>query len=114
MCTNQNKPIDAVSNVLKSITNQKPIMIISDSNSTLTSQHSEELLNKKHINHNIVPVGDHHILGVIEQILTKRCEITKSANWTDMLDKVISMYNKSGHCSLDILSHNQAVQNSNK
>ena len=44
----KNKTLDTVLNALKSIIiNQKPIMIISDSDSTFTSSIFEELLNKK-------------------------------------------------------------------
>ena len=55
----------------------------------------------------MVPVGDHHTLGVIDRfvfslkrILTKQREITKSANWINTFDKVIGIYNKSDHRSL--------------
>ena len=118
----KNKTLDTVLNALKSIIiNQKPIMIISDSYSTFTSSHFEELLDKKNIIHNVVPVGDHHTLGVIDRfaltlkrILTKQREITKSANWINTFDKVIAIYNKSGHRSLNGLSPNQAAQDKYK
>ena len=96
-------------------------MIISDSDSTFTSPHFEELLNKNNIIHNIVPVGDHHTLGVIDRfaltlkrILTKQREITKSANWINTFDRVISIYNKSGHRSLNGLSPHQAAEDKYK
>ena len=46
----------------------------------------------------MVPIGDHHTLGVIDRfaltlkrILTKQREITKSANWINTFDKVIAI-----------------------
>ena len=69
----------------------------------------------------MVPVGDHHTLGVIDRyaltlkrILTKQREITKSANWINTFDKVIAIYNKSGHHSLNGFSPNQASQDKYK
>ena len=99
----------------------KPIMIISDSDSTFLSRKIEEFFDNNNIIHNVVPVGDHHSLGIIDRfaltlkrILTKQREINKSSNWIDTIDKVIRIYNNTEHRSLNDLSPNEASQKINK
>jgi len=110
--------LDAFTDIIK---DKRPIMIISDSDSTFLSKRFEQLLEQNDIIHNVVPIGDHHSLGVIDRfaltlkrILTKQREISKSANWVDSLDKVISIYNKTDHRALDNLTPNQAGQEKHK
>ena len=58
-------------------------MIISDSDSTfLSKKKKEDFFNNNKIIHNVVAIGDHHPLGIIDrfaltskQILTKQREI---------------------------------------
>ena len=116
----KNKNIDSVISAFEDILNRSkplPTMIISDSDSTFLSKRFEKLLEDNNIIHNVVPVGDHHTLGVIDRfaltlkrILSKQREITKSANWVDDLDRVISTYNKTDHRALNDLTPNEAGQ----
>jgi len=95
----------------------KPTVIISDSDSTFLSKQFQKLLEQNNIIHNTVPIGDHHSLGVIDRfaltlkrILSKQREITKSPNWFNSLEKVISVYNNTEHSALNNLTPNEASQ----
>ena len=99
----------------------KPTVIISDSDSTFLSNSFDEFVKEHHIIQNVVPIGDHHSLGIIDRfaltlkrILTKQREITKSSNWIDSFDKIINVYNKTDHEALGGLSPNEAQQDKNK
>jgi flagellar motor protein MotB len=98
-----------------------PVNILSDSDSAFLSNTLQTLFKKYDINHDVVPVGDHSSLGVIDRfaltlkrILSKYREAYKSANWVDILPKVISTYNNSEHRSLMELSPNEALKEQNK
>ena len=112
---NNDSVISAFENIITS--SNKPTVIISDSDSTFLSKKFQQLLEQYDIIHNTVPVGDHNSLGVIDRfaltlkrILSKQREITKSANWVDSIDKIISIYNNTEHSALNNLSPNQAGQ----
>ena len=112
---NNDSVISAFENIITSST--KPTVIISDSDSTFLSKKFQQLLEQYDIIHNTVPVGDHNSLGVIDRfaltlkrILSKQREITKSANWVDSIDKIISIYKNTEHSALNNLSPNQAGQ----
>ena len=119
----KNKSNDSVISAFENIitSSNKPTVIISDSDSTFLSKKFQQLLEQYDIIHNTVPVGDHNSLGVIDRfvltlkrILSKQREITKSADWIDSLDKIISIYNNTMHSGLNTVSPNQAGQKKHK
>ena len=119
----KNKSNDSVLNAIENIitSSNKPTVIISDSDSTFLSKQFQKLLEQNNIIHNTVPIGDHHSLGVIDRfaltlkrILSKQREITKSPNWFNSLDKIISVYNNTEHSGLNNLTPNEAAQKKHK
>ena len=113
---------DVVNALSDIITNNEvmPISIVSDSDSTFTAKKFQAFLTKHEINHNIVPVGDHHSLGIIDRfaltlkrILTKHREIKKSFNWVDILTDVLRGYLYTEHTALKGLTPMEALKPEN-
>ena len=57
--------LNAIENIIHS--SNKPIMIISNSDSTFLSKKIEQFFDNNNIIHNVVPIGDHHSLGIIDR-----------------------------------------------
>ena len=79
-------------------------MIISDSDTVLLGDRFQEFIKNKDIIHNTAVINDHASLGIIDRfalmlksILTKHRQIYNTANWKDILNKVIKIYNDSSH-----------------
>jgi hypothetical protein len=84
-----------------------PDNIMSDSDSTFTSHDFQKLMKEKEITHDMVPVGDHKSLGVVDRFartlktkLTKIFIARKETNWIDFVDKVVEKYNNTEHSGI--------------
>ena len=92
-----------------------PYFITSDSDSTFLSGESSKIFHKYDVIHNVVPVGDHASLGIIDRfarslktILHKRFVEYNSTNWVDNLSKIIEQYNNSPHSAINDIKPNDA------
>ena len=66
----KNKSNDSVLNAIEILLHlliNIPTVIISDSDSTFLSKQFQKLLEQNNIIHNTVPIGDRHVLGVIDR-----------------------------------------------
>ena len=68
-----------------------------------------------------VTLNDHHALGVIDvfaknlkRILSKEFLDNKSTKWVNLLPGIIEQYNNTPHSSLDNISPNQAISDTQK
>lgn len=93
-----------------------PDNIMSDSDSTFTSHEFQKLMKEKEITHNMVPIGDHKSLGVVDRFartlktkLTKIFIATKSTNWISFIDKVVEKYNNTEHSGIGDIKPNDAT-----
>jgi hypothetical protein len=84
-----------------------PDNIMSDSDSTFTSHEFQKLMKEKEITHDMVPVGDHKSLGIVDRFartlktkLTKIFIARKETNWIDYIDKVVEKYNNTEHSGI--------------
>ena len=115
----KSKDIDDVTTAFTKILKQgKPQMLISDSDSSFLGAKFQSLLSKNDIIHDVVPVGDHMSLGIIDRfartIKTKFTKIflaKKKTNWVDYLDSIISNYNNKPHSSLGGIAPNEVNDN---
>ena len=62
---NNNNVLNAIESIISK--SNKPILIISDSDSTFLSKKIEEFFDSNNIIHNVVPIDDHHSLGIIDR-----------------------------------------------
>ena len=84
-----------------------PENIMSDSDSTFTSHEFQKLMKEKEITHDMVPIGDHKSLGIVDRFartlktkLTKIFIARKETNWIDYIDKVVEKYNNTEHSGI--------------
>ena len=117
------KEITEVYKSIKSIFDEAettPYVLTSDSDSTFLSHECQKLFKKNDIYHNVVPVGDHKSLSVIDRvartlktILHKKFVKNNSTNWVDSLQIVVNNYNNSPHSSIDDIKPNDATKPEN-
>ena len=62
---NNNNVLNAIESIISK--SNKPILIISDSDSTFLSKKNEEFFDSNNIIHNVVPIDDHHSFGIIDR-----------------------------------------------
>ena len=93
-----------------------PENIMSDSDSTFTSHEFQKLMKEKEITHDMVPVGDHKSLGIVDRFartlktkLTKIFIARKDTNWIDYIDKVVEKYNNTEHSGIGDIKPNDAT-----
>ena len=60
---------------------ESPESIMSDSDSTFTSNNFKALMKKKNINHETVPIGDHASLGIIDIFARTLKNKIDQSNW---------------------------------
>ena len=84
-----------------------PYNIMSDIDSTFTCHEFQKLMKEKEITHDMVPVGDHKSLGIVDRFartlktkLTKIFIARKETNWIDYIDKVVEKYNNTEHSGI--------------
>jgi len=118
----KNKGIDDVVEALKKIIklNGSPQTITSDSDSSFLGGSFQALMKEKNIIHDTVPIGDHHSLGCIDRFartiktkFTRIIERNKNANWIDYMDKVVSLYNNTGHSGIADIKPSEAEEGDN-
>jgi len=97
---------------------ESPESIMSDSDSTFTSNNFKALMKKKNINHETVPIGDHAGLGIVDRFartlkkrLTKVIENTK--DWINHYKGIINQYNNRPHKSIGNIKPNEADEPDN-
>ena len=103
------------------------VIIMSDSDSAFKGDNRDEDQNFQKIlsNNNAVlePVklNDHHALGVIDifaknlkRVLSKEFLENKSAEWINILPKIIEQYNSTPHTALDNITPNDAITDPKK
>jgi hypothetical protein len=98
----------------------KPVIIMSDNDSSFTGHQFQELLDKQDIILNTNVKGDHFALGIIDNfakrlklIFAKKFLKYKTKNWVQYLTEVIDSYNDSPHSALDGLSPLEALEKKN-
>ena len=115
----KSKDIDDVTSAFtKILKHGSPQVLISDSDSSFLGEKFQTLLKKYDVNHDVVPVGDHMSLGIIDRfartIKTKFTKIflaKKNTNWVDYLDQIVSKYNNKPHSSLGNIAPNEVSDN---
>jgi len=116
----KSKDIDDVTDALKSMFKAGgiPQCIISDSDSSFIGGEFQNIMKKYEIVHDVVPIGDHMSLGIIDRfartiktLLTKVFLKHKNSNWIDYLDKLVANYNNSPHSSLSNIAPNEVKNN---
>jgi transposase InsO family protein len=97
-----------------------PTNIISDSDSSFLSKRFQAYIEEGNINFIPVAINDHHALGVLDRfaltlkrILTKYRIANKDANWVNILEKVIKIYNNTPHTALLKMTPSQALEKIN-
>ena len=102
------------------LSKEKPILIMSDNDSSFLSNECQEFFAKENIISEPNVLGDHNALGIIDNfakrikgILGKYMLKNKSDDWVDELHKRIILYNKSPHMALNGLSPYEAEEKEN-
>jgi hypothetical protein len=110
---NNNDVIQSFKNIIEE--HETPERLITDSESAFIGSEFQALLKKNNIIHDVVVIGDHTALGIIDRFartlkntLSKIFLRTDKVNWIDYLDKVIDNYNNSPHSSLGDIAPNHA------
>jgi len=113
----KNKDLESVMSAIKLMFKLygHPEKIMSDSDSTFTSHEFQKLMDNNDILHNMVPIGDHHSLGIVDRFArTLKAKLTKifiaknSTNWVDHIDKVVEKYNNTSHSGIGEIKPNEA------
>lgn len=85
-----------------------PDRVTTDNGSEFISKEFEGKLNNEGIEHNLVEVGNHHALGIIDRLTRTLKEMThkhftenNTINWVDNLQNMINTYNNNPHESLN-------------
>jgi hypothetical protein len=80
------------------------------------SHEFQKLINEKEITHEMVPIGDHKSLGIVDRFartlktkLTKIFIARKDTNWRDYIDKVVEKYNNTEHSGIGDIKPNDAT-----
>jgi len=99
----------------------KPRSIISDHDSAFLSKEFTSYLDKLQIPLNVNAIGDHHVLGIIDNfakriktILTSTFLKNNSTKWIHIIDNILRVYNDRDHEALGGLSPNEATHEANK
>ena len=94
---------------------EAPKIIMSDNDSAFKSNDFQELLDMHHIVSDLNVVGDHNVLGIIDNFakrlkmaLSKKFIRSKSTNWIDSLQKIIDNYNNQENSAIDDIAPNEA------
>ena len=117
--TKSNKAItEAFDLMLNSAT---PVQLTTDKGSEFISKEFQEKLNEEGIGHNVVQVGDHHALGIIDRLTRTLKEMThkyftenNTINWIDYLPTMIEAYNNNPHGGLNDLKPVKIIINKTK
>jgi hypothetical protein len=111
----ENKSIDDVTDALKVIFKTAiPQKITTDSDSSFLGGKLQALLKKNEVIHDVVAVGDHQSLGLIDRFArTLKTKFTKiiiknNGNWVDFLQPVVNQYNNRPHISIGDIAPNDA------
>jgi transposase InsO family protein len=114
---NNDNVLEAIKKILDNA-NEVPMSIMSDSDSTFTSNKFQELLNSKNIVHRTVPIGDHAALGIIDRFartLKKRLTkvIENKNDWINHYKGIINQYNNRPQESIGNIKPNEATEPDN-
>ena len=115
----KNKDLESVMSAIKLMFKLygTPEKIMSDSDSTFTSHEFQKLMDSKDVLHDMVPIGDHHSLGIVDRFArTLKAKLTKifiarnNTNWVDYIDKVVEKYNNTEHSGIGEIKPNDATE----
>lgn len=117
----KNKSVRAVTDAFnKMITNEKPLRVTSDSDSSFTSNVFKDNAQKHDISTVTVTVGDHHALGLIDRLTRTLKEMTykhftdnDSTIWIDHLQNYINIYNNNPHSGIKNMTPIEAAEYNN-
>ena len=98
----------------------KPRCIISDHDPAFLSNEFSSYLDKLQIHLNVNALGDHHVLGIIDNfakriktILTAMFLKNNNTRWIHVLDKIVAHYDRSENEALNGLSPDEACRQGN-
>ena len=117
----KNKTEDNITQVLNEFfTKHHPELIISDNESGFKSKKTQDIMEEKEVIHDMVDIGDHKALGVIDRAVQtiknsiyKHFKDSNTTAYMDKLKDIIKAYNYTPHSAIADIAPEDATNKSN-